>query len=182
MIENPECDGDGTHRRILMRWRIEHNAFWCRRCNFTLALDEISHHHNRRVTAHNAMRDALAANYDTLPPLTCLYCGKTERFPSADVKKIEHFVRTPGATQNYIADVAALNVSQLAKNGGVVCYIEVIDSNPPRSAKLKLQEAVKTFYLRPQPINGDNLYGYDSASCFRQANTNQPQINSRKQI
>ena len=64
----PECDGDGAHRPIMMRWRSERNGFWCRRCNLVLAIDEITLQDQRWVTSHNAMRDALCTNYHTLPP------------------------------------------------------------------------------------------------------------------
>ena len=161
----PECDGDGKHRRILMRWRGQHNGFWCRHCDLVLKIDEIELRNNRRVTAHNAMRDKLAAHYETLPPLICDYCGSTNQFPDADFVKVEHAVRTAG--KKYRADVAALSASPLHANGGVLCVIEVIDSSPPSESKLKAQELTRAFYLRPQPIDGYSLHGYCSSYCWQ---------------
>ena len=162
----PECDGDGKHRRILMRWRDQHNGFWCRRCELVLKIDEIELHNNRRVTAHNAMQAKLAANYETLPPLICEFCGRTNHFPAADVVQVEYTVQTRG--KRYRADVAALSSSPLHADGGLLCVIEVIDSSPPSKAKLEVQELTRAFYLRPQPIDGDRLHGYCSAHCWRE--------------
>lgn len=163
----PECDGDGEHRRILMRWRDQHNGYWCRRCDLVLKIDEIELRNNRRVTAHNAMRDKLAKYYETLPPLVCDYCGATNQFPDADFVRVEHTVRAMG--KKYRADVAALSASPLDANGGLLCVIEVIDSSPPSKAKLMVQKLTRAFYLRPQPIDGDNLRGYCSTHCWQKA-------------
>ena len=163
----PECDGDGAHRPIMMRWRSERNGFWCRRCNLVLAIDEITLQDQRRVTSHNAMRDALCTNYHTLPPLLCGYCGHQSCFPTADVVKIEHKVEIFGESRNYIADVAAFRELpiDLTGNGGLVAVIEVVDTNPPSYSKLRSQNVVQAFYLRPQSINVHNLHGYCSALC-----------------
>lgn len=164
----PECDGDGKHRRILMLWRDQHNGFWCRRCDLVLKIDEIELRNSRRVTAHNAMRDKLAAHYENLPPLICDSCGTANGFPSADLVRIEHTVHTVGTGRNYRADVAALSASPLHTDGGLLCVIEVIDSSPPRREKLKAQNQIQAFYLRPQPIDGDSLHGYCSAHCWQE--------------
>ena len=164
----PECDGDGKHRRILMRWRDQHNGFWCRRCDLVLKIDEIELRNNKRVTAHNAMRDKLAAEYKTLPPLICDFCGKTNHFPIADVVRVEYAVRTSGNGSKYRADVAALSSSPLHANGGLLCVIEVIDTSAPSEVKLKAQELTTAFYLRPQSIDGDSLRGYCSARCWQE--------------
>ncbi len=164
----PECDGGGTHRRILMRWRDQHGGFWCRRCNLVLKPDDIEQRDSRRITAHNAMRDTIAANYDTLPPLMCEFCGTINQFPSADFANIEHKVRMAGTSKYYRADVAALSASPLHVNGGLLCVIEVIDSSPPSIEKLQAQKSITSFYLRPQPINGEYLSGYCSPECWEQ--------------
>ena len=162
----PECDGDGKHRRILMRWRDERGGFWCRRCDLVLKIDEIELRNNRRVTAHNAMRDKLAARYDKLPPLICNFCGTANEFPKADFVRVEHTVHTRGTDRNYRADVAALSASPLHTDGGLLCVIEVIDSSPPHREKLKAQNQIQAFYLRPQSTDGDSLRGYCSAHCW----------------
>ena len=170
-FELPECDGKGSHRPRLMRWRAEHNGFWCRRCDLVLAIGEADYRHRRRVTTHNAMRDSLCANYQTLPPLLCTSCGSKSYFPPADTVRIEHKVKVLGASRNYIADVAAFRTVplDLDGNGGLVAVIEVIDSNPPSNNKLKLQESICAFYLYPQKIkNAENLDGYCSVACWRQ--------------
>ena len=164
----PECDGEGTHRRILMRWRDQHGGFWCRHCNFVLKPEDIEQRDSRRITAHNAMRDTIAANYDTLPPLMCEFCGTTNQFPSADFANIEHTVRMAGTGKYYRADVAALSASPLHVNGGLLCVIEVIDSSPPSIEKLQAQKSITSFYLRPQPIDGEYLSGYCSTECWEQ--------------
>ena len=165
---SPECDGDGKHRRILMRWRDQHDGFWCRRCDLVLKIDEIELRNNRRVSAHNAMRDKLAAGYKTLPPLICDFCGKTNRFPVADVVRVEYAVRASGKGSKYRADVAALSSSPLHADGGLLCVIEVIDTSAPSEVKLKAQGLTMAFYLRPQPIDGDSLQGYCSAHCWQE--------------
>ena len=165
----PECDGDGKHRRILLRWRDQHNGFWCRHCEIVLKIDQIELKNNRHVTAHNAMRDKLAAHYGTLPPLKCEFCGTTNQFPVADFVEIEYTVRTQGKSRGYRADVAALSASPLHIDGGLLCVIEVIDSSPPHKDKLKSQNDIKAFYLRPQSIDGDSLRGYCSAHCWQES-------------
>ena len=168
-LELPECDGEGTHRRILMRWRSEHNGYWCRHCNLVLAVGEADYRHKRQVTAHNAMRNSLCANYHILPPLVCTYCGIKSYFPPADVVKIEHKVKVLGASRNYIADVAAFRLVplDLTGNGGLLAIIEVIDTNSPSYTKLRLQESTRAFYLYPQNIKVEFLEGYCSATCWR---------------
>ena len=76
------------------------------------------------TTQHDEIRDRLANEYRTLPPLECNFCKSLVPLPPGDATRKEfRYVHRPLGVV-FIADVAVLD-----RNGNPVTIIEVIASH-----------------------------------------------------
>ena len=112
---------------------------------------------------HNDVRDRLAKEYGTLPPLTCRFCQSCVPLPTSEIISKEFRYTDSGLGVVFIADVAALD-----EDGNPVAVIEVIASHKPRDEVLKAQAALPSaFYVDIDPFADGAFMGWCSSWCWR---------------
>ena len=110
-----------------------------------------------RSGAHDEVRDRIAREYFSLPPLNCRFC-KYERPLTVD--GISRVV-TEHSHRQFRADVGALD-----SKGQVVAVVEVVNTNPPTEQILAAQSELESaFYVTLDALE-DGFSGYCSPFCW----------------
>ena len=111
----------------------------------------------KRDRTHDEVRDHIAREYFSLPPISCRFCKYDRPIVTKEVAQV---VTERGGRQ-FRADIAALN-----QQGEIIAVVEVINTNPPKEQKLAAQsELASAFYVTLDALD-DGFTGYCSPFCW----------------